>query len=137
MLSDEEFRRLLNDYDRSWDGYRKVRKGVKKRIRRRMAAIGCRDAAAYLELIASCPDEWREWARLLLVHISRFFRERRLWRDLEGRLLPRLIQRFPAPLRPCVAGCGRGGGGYNPGLVGAAASAPPPDQRRKGPGNFR
>lgn len=126
MLSDEAFRRLLNDYDRSWDGYRKVRKGVKKRIRRRMAAIGCRDAAAYLELIASCPDEWRVCERLLLVTISRFFRDRSLWRYLEERLLPRLIERFPAPLRLWSAGCACGEEAYSLAIVWASLPAAPP-----------
>ena len=33
MLNDEEFRLLLDHLDRPWKGYRKVRKGVKKRLR--------------------------------------------------------------------------------------------------------
>jgi chemotaxis protein methyltransferase CheR len=41
MLSDKEFGILLDRLNRPWGGYRKVRKGVKKRLRRHMQSIGC------------------------------------------------------------------------------------------------
>ncbi len=36
MLDDQAFRQLLDYFDRPWSGYRKVRKGVMKRIRRQI-----------------------------------------------------------------------------------------------------
>ena len=32
MLSDDEFKMILDYFNRPWQGYRKVRKGVKKKI---------------------------------------------------------------------------------------------------------
>ena len=55
MLSDNEFRILLDQLDRPWAGYRKVRKGVKKRLRRHMLALGCVAIAPYLDRLARDP----------------------------------------------------------------------------------
>ena len=48
MLSDDEFRRVIGFFDRPWCGYRKIRKGVKKRIRRHMEELGCTSVDSYL-----------------------------------------------------------------------------------------
>jgi chemotaxis methyl-accepting protein methylase len=113
MLSDEKFRQLLACCERPWSGFRKVRKGVKKRVRRRMVALGCTDTAAYLKLVAASPAEKRACEQLLLVTISRFFRDQRLWRYLQETLLPRLIREFSAPLRFWSAGCACGEEAYS------------------------
>jgi hypothetical protein len=66
MLSDNEFRRLLDHIDRPWSGYRKVRKGVMKRLRRHMTVLACPSIQAYLEdkqaneLPVSCGIAWYE-----------------------------------------------------------------------------
>jgi hypothetical protein len=41
MLSDVDFRVLLDRLDRSRAGYLRVRKGVKKRVRQHMVTLGC------------------------------------------------------------------------------------------------
>jgi chemotaxis protein methyltransferase CheR len=38
-MNDQQFRQLLNSYQFSWEGYRKVRKGVKKQVDRYMKSI--------------------------------------------------------------------------------------------------
>jgi len=38
-MNDEQFRQLLDYFQYSWAGYRKVRKGVKKRISRHMQGL--------------------------------------------------------------------------------------------------
>ena len=48
-MNDEEFAQLLDFLGLSWQGYRKVRKGVKKRVCRHMQSLGCRSMRAYLE----------------------------------------------------------------------------------------
>jgi chemotaxis protein methyltransferase CheR len=107
-MDDEQFRRLLVELDRSWPGYRKVRKGVKKRIRRHMLALGCRDLDAYRALLAREPQIRQQCEWLMMVTISRFFREQRLWQMLEAEFLPLLLQLHPAPLRVWSAGCAGG-----------------------------
>jgi len=47
-MNDEQFLKLLNYFSFSWAGYRKVRKGVKKRIARHMTESGCLDMDAYI-----------------------------------------------------------------------------------------
>ena len=51
MLSDPEFRTLLAYMNRPWAGYRKVRKGVKKRLRRHMQDLHCKTMAEYLSRV--------------------------------------------------------------------------------------
>lgn len=47
-MEDDQFRILLEYLQYSWTGYRKVRKGVKKRIQRHMQQMGCRNVMDYL-----------------------------------------------------------------------------------------
>ncbi|BBO70412.1 chemotaxis protein CheR [Desulfosarcina alkanivorans] len=117
MLSDTEFRQLLHHLDRPWAGYRKVRKGVKKRIRRHMAGLGCSTVDAYLWELAQRPDARAVCEQGLRVTISRFFRDRELWQALESRVLPGLIDRFPAPIRIWSAGCACGEEPYSLAMV--------------------
>ena len=56
MLSDDEFRHLLKYLNRPWNGFRKVRRGVKKRVRRHMQTLGCTGMDAYLDLLSQQPE---------------------------------------------------------------------------------
>ncbi|MGD8846310.1 MAG: CheR family methyltransferase [Desulfobacteraceae bacterium] len=117
MFNDDEFRTLLGHLDRPWQGYRKVRKGVKKRLSRRMDEIGCRTIADYLEVLNRSPEEKDACEQCLLVTISRYFRDRQLWQTLKERLLPLLVQRFEPPIRIWCAGCACGEEAYSLAIV--------------------
>jgi chemotaxis methyl-accepting protein methylase len=117
MLSDDEFRRLLIEFDRPWAGYRKVRRGVKKRLRRHMVQIGCKTIDDYLRRLDSQPTEKAVCEACLLVTISRFFRDRQLWQDLQDRLLPELVRGFEDPLRIWTAGCAGGEEAYSLAII--------------------
>jgi chemotaxis methyl-accepting protein methylase len=107
-MNDEQFRQLLDYFQYSWAGYRKVRKGVKKRISRHMQELQCSNIAPYLNLI-EVDDKLRlECERRMTVSISRFFRDRKLWLDLESEILPRLIESEKENLKVWSAGCARG-----------------------------
>lgn len=108
MLNDDEFRRVLEHLDRPWAGFRKVRKGVKKRLRRHMQALGCISVETYLYLLDHQPEVRTACERHLIVTISRFFRDHRLWACLRDRLLPQLIDSLHGPLRAWSAGCANG-----------------------------
>ena len=117
MLSDEEFRKILDFFDRSWEGYRKIRRGVKKRLWRHMEEINCHTVDAYLkamairtELRAACEEE-------LSVTISRFFRDLQVWEYLQKSFLPELIHRFPGGLNAWSAGCASGEEPYTLSIV--------------------
>ncbi|GBC61002.1 chemotaxis protein CheR [Desulfonema ishimotonii] len=107
-MDDRQFQKLLDQLDLSWKGYRKVRKGVKKRIARHMQAVGCRTPEAYLRELADNPAALKQCGLLMTVSISRFFRDRNLWRILREEGVPELIRRFPEKLDVWSAGCASG-----------------------------
>lgn len=117
MLSDEEFRRLLDVLDRPWAGFRKIRKGVKKRVRRHMERLECSTLEAYLELMKKNASIRNECEACLRVTISRFYRDRRLWDHLEKRILPELMNRFPGGVTAWSAGCANGEEPYSLAMV--------------------
>lgn len=108
MLSDDEFRRLLACLDRPWAGFRKVRKGVKKRVRRHMQALGSTTVDNYIQRIQNHQEVRNACEHHLTVTISRFFRDRALWSHLQTRVLPDLMERFPSGLSAWSAGCANG-----------------------------
>jgi chemotaxis methyl-accepting protein methylase len=107
-MKDEQFRELLQEFGLSWKGYRKVRHGVIKRIRRHMESLGIRSFTEYLDALDRSPDNRNECELLLCVSISRFFRDRKLWAILEEEVLPSLIDKDPAGVKVWCAGCARG-----------------------------
>lgn len=117
MLSDEAFRKLLTYLDRPWSGFRKIRRGVKRRLGRHMEELGCSSVEAYILAMQGRPDVREKCERCLLVSISRFFRDRRLWIDLRERILPNLVEHFGAPIRIWSAGCACGEEPYSLAMV--------------------
>ena len=107
-MDDDQFRQLLDWFDYSWSGYRKVRKGVKKRISRHMQELKCPNINTYLDLLNKSAELRQECEKRMAVSISRFFRDSQLWRDLEDDVLPPMIERGKQALRVWSAGCARG-----------------------------
>lgn len=107
-MDDRQFRQLLNHFDLSWKGYRKVRKGVKKRIRRHMSDLRCPNPAAYLTVLEGNREARQDFELLMTVSITRFFRDREFWTTLEDDLLPELIEAHPQKIRVWSAGCACG-----------------------------
>ena len=107
-MDDDQFRQLLDRFGLSWRGYRRVRKGVKKRIRRHMKALGCPDFEAYLLAMDNDEAVRAECEALLTVSISRFFRDRALWETLENEILPEIIRRNKERVKFWFAGCACG-----------------------------
>lgn len=107
-MDDTQFRRLLDYFGFSWKGYRKVRKGVKKRVGRHMHVLNCRNLSEYLDLIDVNPRLREECEHAMSVSISRFFRDRELWRTLEEDILPRLDNSGISVIRAWSAGCAGG-----------------------------
>ncbi|MFW2364937.1 MAG: CheR family methyltransferase [Desulforhopalus sp.] len=107
-LSDDDFRILLEQFNRPWSGYKKVRKGVKKRLRRHMRLVKITCFSEYLKLISKDKGVRMDCEECLQVTISRFFRDRHLWSYLNKTLLPELIEKHPGGIRVWAAGCGCG-----------------------------
>ncbi len=112
-MDDPAFRRLLAALDLSWDGYRKVRKGAKKRVARHMQALGAPAMAGYLEILRADPAAEAACRRHLTVSISRFFRDRGLWQWL-SQVLPEMAREIPEKeMRVLSAGCASGEEAYS------------------------
>ena len=111
-MDDHDFRALLAAWECSWKGYRKVRKGVKRRVSRHMQALGCRTADEYLRTMERSEALKAACARRLAVPISRFYRDRGLWIEMRDAILPILIDEHPRLIRAWIAGCACGEEAY-------------------------
>jgi chemotaxis protein methyltransferase CheR len=95
-----------------WQGFRKVRRQVYKRMNRRLQDLGFPDIAGYENYLESHPAEWRSLESLCWISISRFYRDRRVFQILEADILPQLAQQAKSghkqELRCWSAGCAAG-----------------------------
>lgn len=107
-MDDKEFSQLLQYLGLSWQGYRKVRKGVKKRIGRHMQSLGCRSMREYLAELERNAEIRNQCDLAMTVPISRFFRDQILWECLRSRILPGWTAAGVSRVRAWSAGCARG-----------------------------
>lgn len=112
-MNDNEFRLLLSFLNLSWGGYKKVRKGVKKRIRRHMQQLGAPTVEDYLNLLGSNSEAKNACELLMMVTISRFFRDRQLWESLKRVLIPAMLAVFKDRIWVWSAGCASGEEAYS------------------------
>ena len=99
-----------------WPGFRKVRRQVRKRLSRRMRALGLASVAAYRERLEADPAEWQVLDGLCRIPISRFYRDRAVFDALARQVLPELARRAAAdgrPVRCWSAGCASGEEAYS------------------------
>ncbi len=112
-MDDRQFSQFLDRLDLSWQGYRKVRKGVKKRISRHMQRLGCYTLEEYFHILDNDSAVLREAELLMTVSISRFFRDRYLWQALEEVIIPDVIERYSEEINVWSAGCAQGQEAYS------------------------
>jgi chemotaxis protein methyltransferase CheR len=95
-----------------WEGFRKPRRQVCRRIERRRRALGLADLDAYRGRLEADPGEWRVLDQLCLVTISRFWRDQSVFDALASKVLPALAGEARAKGRPRLkawsAGCASG-----------------------------
>lgn len=82
------------------------RRNIRRRIVRRMESAGIHEFSRYLALLRRDPEELSALRAILVVTISRFFRNAGMFRFLSREILPRLAERN----RPAAwsAGCASG-----------------------------
>lgn len=111
-----------------WQGFRKVRKQVCKRIEQRMRELDLDDVEAYRIHLYKHPEEWQILDSLCAVTISRFYRDTVLFRFLEQEVLPALVrqalERGERELRCWNIGCASGEEPYSIALLWDLAFAP-------------
>ncbi|MEQ9669086.1 hypothetical protein [Coleofasciculus sp. G2-EDA-02] len=75
-----------------WAGFRKLRKQTCKRIQRRLIELQLSDIDAYKSYLNTYPEESIILERYCRITISRFYRDRQIFKHLHQELLPQLIQ---------------------------------------------
>jgi chemotaxis protein methyltransferase CheR len=110
-----------------WEGFRRVRRQVCRRIGRRIRELGLGDAAAYRGRLEVDPAERERLDALCRIPISRCFRDRSVFEALETRVLPVLAERAVAAGRRTLsawsAGCASGEEPYSLAILWSAALA--------------
>jgi chemotaxis protein methyltransferase CheR len=95
----------------SWSGFHRVRSQVCKRIHRRIDSLGLADFDAYRDHLMGHTQEWALLDRFCRITISRFYRDRNVFRILGERILPQLVQEAARERRDLAcwsAGCASG-----------------------------
>jgi chemotaxis protein methyltransferase CheR len=90
-----------------WEGFRKVRRQVCRRVRRRLDALGLADLDDYRAHLEAHPGEWALLDGLTAITISRFARDRGVFEALAREVLPALAAGRDR-LRVWSAGCASG-----------------------------
>ena len=108
-----------------WQGFRRVRRQVCRRLARRLRELQLDDLAHYRRLLAGnrATAEWTRLESACRISISRFYRDREVFRRLEREFLPRLLDQARARgvprLRVWSIGCASGEEPYTLALMGA------------------
>src|SRR5690554_3934337 len=77
-----------------------------RRIKKRMSIHKLNDYAEYLNLLKSSQDERESLRKELLIHVSHFFRDPKVFNYLEEDVFPKLIKkRENKDLRIWIAAC--------------------------------
>ncbi len=107
-MDDQQFRQLLDFFGLSWKGYRKVRKGVKKRLSRFWGQMGIGALGEFLQALDENKELRKQAEILMAVSISRFFRDRQLWQSLKKGVIPLVIAKHIEKVKVWSAGCACG-----------------------------
>ena len=87
-----------------WEGFRKVRRQVCRRVSRRIAELELKDADTYRAFLEGHEREWDVLAHLCRVTISRFWRDRAVFETLRDEVLPALGPTVSAWSAGCASG---------------------------------
>ena len=107
-MDDQQFRQILDFLGLSWSGFRKIRKGVKKRVNRFMQEKSFQDIRGFLTALSENKALKTQVEQLMAVPISRFFRDRKLWEVLEKHVLPLIAAKQKEKIKVWSAGCASG-----------------------------
>ena len=75
-----------------WEGFRRVRKQVCKRIQKRLVTLDLPDCSYYYSYLEENAEEWKILDSFCYITISRFYRDRKVFEILQHQILPLLAQ---------------------------------------------
>lgn len=108
--------------DKTTHDFRQYKPGtLERRIERRIGllALPRGNLAAYLDLLRTDPGERDLLAKDLLINVTSFFRDPKVFEALATTIVPDIIRRLPEhqPLRIWIAGCSTGEEAYSIGMI--------------------
>lgn len=108
--------------DETSHDFRQYKPGtIERRIERRMALLALKrgNLPAYLDLLRKDAAERDLLAKDLLINVTSFFRDAKVFEALARTIIPDLIRKLPAhqPLRVWVAGCSTGEEAYSIAMI--------------------
>ena len=106
MGFDEFLREVASVLGLQWRPFQ--RRGVKRKIERRIAEIGLSDFEEYLLVVEKNPQERKHLSKILTVTISRFFRDKEVFETLSQSVIPVLLKEDRKELRIWSVGCASG-----------------------------
>ncbi len=84
------------------------RRGIRRKIERRMAQIGLLGYEEYLLRVKTDPTEKIYLSKILTITISRFFRDKEVFQTIETSLLPAILKKGERNLNIWSIGCASG-----------------------------
>src|SRR3712207_888499 len=85
------------------------RPSLERRITKRRESIGIDTIEAYLDHLQVDPDEFNELFDTILINVTQFFRDARVWSFVADEVIPKISERGgDAPIRIWVPGCASG-----------------------------
>jgi chemotaxis protein methyltransferase CheR len=100
-----------------WEGFRRVRGQVRKRLRRRIEQLDLTGLESYRIRLLDDPGEWNVLDRLCRVTISRFYRDRAVFDRIAADLLPAMVREGARTVRCWSVGCASGEEPYTLALI--------------------
>ena len=92
-----------------WEGFRRVRKQVCKRIQKRLVTLNLPNCSYYYSYLEQNAEEWKILDSFCYITISRFYRDRKVFEILQHKILPLLAQNAfkenQVEVRSWSAGC--------------------------------
>jgi two-component system, chemotaxis family, CheB/CheR fusion protein len=117
QLDGESFELLLEylRQTRGFDFSAYKRTSLRRRVMKRMHAVGLDTCESYLDYLELHPDEFEALFNTILINVTTFFRDPDVWAYLDTTILPQLLEHreFSPPLRVWSAGCAAGQEAYS------------------------
>jgi chemotaxis methyl-accepting protein methylase len=93
------------------------RRGIRRRVERRIIELGLSSFEAYSLRIQKDPEEQKHLAQILTVTISRFFRDGKVFEKIETSVMPAILRKDRRALRVWSIGCASGEEPYSLALL--------------------
>ncbi len=93
------------------------RKGIKRKVERRVAEIGLSGLEEYLQKVKKDSEEHLRLSEILTVTISRFFRDQAVFRTLSQSIFPGLLKEDIREIKAWCIGCASGEEPYSLALL--------------------